>query len=219
VPAPGTATEAGQTAGVFVFDESGGARKRGFTGLAVLLVVALGAVALFSFDPRPRPRAPAAAGDPTGSYGCFFLSAPYEPEATRTREREMEICRREAADAEKRRPIARRTDQAPDPRAARISTALEPAVCEHHDGSGCDRDNARPAVRTDVELVAVVLTAQGFPGAEVRLAHAGDPAPDGSVVYGIRFPDDTCLLGYAEMGAGAGSPRLAGPLPNGGCLP
>ncbi len=62
--------------------------------------------------------------------------------------------------------------------------------------------------------VRLALTGAGFSAPEVRIAGLGDPAPAGSVLYGVHMGDG-CLIGYA--GADSGS-WISGPLLDGSCL-
>jgi hypothetical protein len=62
--------------------------------------------------------------------------------------------------------------------------------------------------------VRLALTEAGFRTAEVRLAGLDDPAPVGSVLYGVHLGDG-CLIGYSGTDS---SSWIEGPLLDGTCL-
>jgi hypothetical protein len=103
-----------------------------------------------------------------------------------------------------------------DPDAMRIYNAVFVAVCHTDTGWTCDAP--RPAGEADVTAVREVLTGLGYPDAVVRLQRAGDPTPDGSVVYAVRLPGDRCVVAFAAMGSGPDNTGVSGLLPNGECL-
>ncbi len=76
---------------------------------------------------------------------------------------------------------------------------------------------ASAPVPADADAVRVSLGKAGFPGAVSRIATADDPAPRGSIVFGVPIVD-ACFVGYLESARGGGSYGLQGRLPDGGCL-
>jgi hypothetical protein len=190
---------------VFVFDDAGATGRRAVAGVVVSVLVVVGGVAAWWF--RPAAKATITSGN--GSYQCAILGSDPAEEA-----RGLEICRRQAADAARRAP---RPSQDPmDPEVMRIFNAVFVATCDADPGWTCDAP--RPANTADVTAVRVVLTGLGYPAAVVRLERAGDPAPDGSVVYAVRLPGDRCVVAFAAMGRGPNMNGVSGLLPSGECL-
>lgn len=72
----------------------------------------------------------------------------------------------------------------------------------------------RPA---DAEAIRLALERAGFPGATVRVAREDDPAPHGTIVFGVPIAE-ACLVGYEAVPGGGGGYSLQGKLPDGRCL-
>jgi hypothetical protein len=75
----------------------------------------------------------------------------------------------------------------------------------------------RQPVPADAEAVRLSLDRAGFPGATVRIARTDDPAPHGTIVFGVPIAD-ACFVGYQASPRGGGSYGLQGKLPDGRCL-
>jgi hypothetical protein len=74
-----------------------------------------------------------------------------------------------------------------------------------------------PAGPGDAEAIRLSLERAGFPGAVVRIARADDPAPHGTIVFGVPIAD-ACYVGYVHVPGGGGGHGLQGKLPGGRCL-
>jgi hypothetical protein len=72
-------------------------------------------------------------------------------------------------------------------------------------------------VPADADAVRVSLAEAGFPGAVARIARPEDPAPVGSLLFGVRIAE-ACFTGYLESLRGGGSYDLQGRLPGNHCL-
>jgi hypothetical protein len=80
------------------------------------------------------------------------------------------------------------------------------------DGSGGRRPDT-----VDARSVRLSLDRAGFPGSVVRIAGNDDPAPRGSILFGVPI-GDACLVGFLQSVRGGGSYALYGRLPDGRCL-
>ena len=75
----------------------------------------------------------------------------------------------------------------------------------------------RPPDSMDARAIRISFDRAGFPGSVVRIAAGNDPAPKGSIVFGVPVKD-ACLVGFVQSLRGDGSYGLAGRLPDGACL-
>ena len=83
------------------------------------------------------------------------------------------------------------------------------------DGSGSSGDRQPDSM--DARAVRLSFDRAGFPGSTVRIAAGNDPAPRGSIVFGVPV-SDACFVGFVYSLRGGGSSNLSGRLPDGGCL-
>jgi hypothetical protein len=80
------------------------------------------------------------------------------------------------------------------------------------------------AVGLLLQAIRRELSAAGFAHSVVRRPGADDPAPDNSIVYGIRIElyaseaDQACLVGFTRADGSGGWPEVVGTLPDGSCL-
>jgi hypothetical protein len=74
-----------------------------------------------------------------------------------------------------------------------------------------------PPTAADAEAIRLALERAGFPGAVARVARDNDPAPHGTILYGVPL-GDACLLGYQSANSGGGGWSLQGHLPDGACV-
>ncbi|MFI5934283.1 hypothetical protein [Actinoplanes sp. NPDC051494] len=104
----------------------------------------------------------------------------------------------------------------------RLHTAVHEAFCARRVANVCDRAGLTgpgpDAGAADVAVVRQALIDAGDPPAVVRLAGARDPAPDGTVVYGVRLAGDVCAVAYVQYTVGVRPRDLVGLLPGGVCL-
>ncbi|WP_426509624.1 hypothetical protein ACPPVO_02200 [Dactylosporangium sp. McL0621] len=68
-----------------------------------------------------------------------------------------------------------------------------------------------------VEAIRVSLERAGYPGGTVRAARADDPAPRGTIMFGVPIAE-ACFVGYEAVPSGGGGYGLQGKLPDGRCL-
>jgi hypothetical protein len=150
-------------------------------------------------------------------------------------------CVRAAQDAMRRTELteADRTRLAPDLKKAQQALSW-PGICAQLSGPGypssrfpqCDglprRDGmdgsgsgssggGRRADSMDARSIRLSFDRAGFPGATVRIAGGADPAPRGSIVFGVPV-GDACFVGFVYSLQGGGSYALSGRLPDGSCL-
>ncbi|WP_433059192.1 hypothetical protein [Dactylosporangium sp. CS-033363] len=91
------------------------------------------------------------------------------------------------------------------------------AQCMSLPSTGSGRGGARIPTPADAEAIRLALERAGFPGAVVRVARDDDPAPHGTILFGVPI-GTACLLGYQSAGSGGGGYSLQGHLPDGSCV-
>lgn len=186
-------------------------RRRVLFSLLPALVVTVLAVTAVAGDAAPTG-APLPPAPPAGDTAVGVLCVgPPGPDAEA-------VCSRMAADIGRRRRLTPAELSAAEAAGRRASAALGDLAAADQTTS-CDQQACsvrggapRPA---DVPAAEAALARAGFPGAMVRLARADDPAPAGSLLYGVPAGGG-CVLGW-QNGDG-GSETYGGPLPGGGCL-
>ncbi|RSM90594.1 hypothetical protein DMH04_03785 [Kibdelosporangium aridum] len=192
------------------------ARRRLLIALAAAIVV-VGAVVVLqlasSDDTSPTAAPPSTAVLHVGgsaearAYACAASGV----DADKTCERmAMDYMRRTQLTAQQRAEIADKSAEVRSllpPLPSRAPTCPTP-------GGPC-RMNAGPI---DAEYVAKAWSTvfrAGYEDAVIRLARADDPAPPGTMVYGIPVGSG-CVVGYRSDSGDSGN--VAGVLPEGGCL-
>jgi hypothetical protein len=132
-----------------------------------------------------------------------------------------DLCRRQTFDARSRRPLSAADEARVGLAEAAIERVLDtqpshyqPVACPTVDKS-CNDDGSpyRPA---NVDHLRDVLSNAGYPDAIVRLARPVDPAPDGSIVFGVPIGTG-CVIGDLDL-YGLKSISAVGTLPDGHCL-
>jgi hypothetical protein len=219
-----------------------GARRSRWTvavlaGVAVLVVTGIAAVVFGHFGGRGTPvGAPASEPGPKPSKRYFACAGIIEPGAAP----DMDYCARVAGDAMRRTELtdADKTRLAADLKKAEQALSW-PGMCADRyrpgypsgpgfpqceglpkrgsmNGSGSSSGSRRPD-SMDARAIRISFDHAGFPGSVVRIATGGDPAPVGSIVFGVPVKD-ACLVGFVYSLAGGGSYGLSGRLPDGRCL-
>ncbi|GLY70779.1 hypothetical protein [Amycolatopsis taiwanensis] len=82
-------------------------------------------------------------------------------------------------------------------------------------GTGRCQVQFDPIDETYVAAARSAVARAGYPNAVMRLARPDDPAPTGSLVYGIPVGSG-CTVGY--LNSGGATYHVVGPLPEGTCL-
>jgi hypothetical protein len=182
---------------------------------AVVAVVAVGGIGTASWwsGPHAGPTAESAVAAPAGSpkqmtFACIGSSS--DPDSAGT-------CERRRRDYQARRPLTAEQHTQADIAGRKVLVTLPPIP---PGPTVCDRQvcSIRPGTidQAQVDAVRAAMIKANFSNVVVRLAWADDPAPQGSLLYGVPVGAG-CVLGY-QNGAG-GSRWVAGPLADDGCLP
>jgi hypothetical protein len=109
----------------------------------------------------------------------------------------LAICANQARDAARRLPLSPSDQEAADARVAFVRSVVLP-----------------PSGHADPLQAANHLTQAGFTHFLVRYARASDPAPAGSLLWGVDV-DPGCVIGYSGIWSSA---TAVGYLPDGTCL-
>jgi hypothetical protein len=185
----------------------------GLVGL-VVLTVSVGAVLAVTVwtgeDDGEAARAPRTPPVPSASaVGRICIGA--GPDASA-------VCARVAEDRARRLPLTAEQEAELAEVARRVPVTFPPLPeagrrCDGPEGP-CTVDYG-PVDEAYVAAVRAAVVEAGYPDTMLRVARADDPAPEGSLLYGIPVGAG-CVVGY--HGAGGGSHEEVGALPDGGCL-
>jgi hypothetical protein len=208
-------------------------------GVAVLVMAGVAAVVFGHFGGRGTPVGSPASGASVHAsaskrlFGCAMILDPGTAPDT-------EYCKRMVDDAMRRTELtdADRTRLAADQKKAEqalhwpsmcngIYAPVYPSTPQNPQcegipkrdpvaGSSSSSGGRRPD-SMDARAIRISFDRAGFPGSVVRIAAGNDPAPKGSIVFGVPVKD-ACLVGFEYSLAGGGSYGLAGRLPDGRCL-
>jgi hypothetical protein len=134
---------------------------------------------------------------------------------------DQDYCGRFARDIARRTELTQQQRDRLDAQARRADRAVhEPSFCAdllRQAPSGRYAQCEGLPATADAEAIRLSLDEAGFPGATVRAARADDPAPRGSIVFGVPIAD-ACFVGYESPPRGGGSYSLQGRLPDDRCL-
>jgi hypothetical protein len=89
-------------------------------------------------------------------------------------------------------------------------------TCEA-DGVSCHLPRNPPVASNDAQILVANLSRAGIQNAVVRIAGPNDPAPAGTLLYGIPAGPG-CLVGFLDGLNGGGGFNPVGRLPSGACL-
>jgi hypothetical protein len=210
-------------------------------GVAVLVVTGVAAVVFGHLGGGGTPvgsPGSSSAAHPTGSKRYFACAGIMQPGAAP----DMDYCARMAEDAMRRTELteADKARLAADQKKAEQALSW-PGFCadmyrpgypsgrglpqcdglpkrDSMDGSGYGSASGdRRPDSMDARAIRISLDRAGFPGSVVRIAAGTDPAPRGSILFGVPVKD-ACLVGFMYSLRGGGSYGLAGRLPDGRCL-
>jgi hypothetical protein len=204
--------------------------------VAVLVMAGVAAVVFGHFGGRGTPVAAPSGSGPQPSkryFGCVMILDPGTAPDTGycTRMVDDAMRRTELTDADKARLAAdqKKAEQAlhwpslcADMYGPGYPSAPQYPQCEGipkrdpRAGSGSSSGGRRPD-SMDARAIRISFDRAGFPGSVVRIAAGNDPAPKGSIVFGVPVKD-ACLVGFEYSLTGGGSYGLAGRLPDGRCL-
>ena len=109
----------------------------------------------------------------------------------------LAVCANQARDAARRRPLSPADQAAATARIGFVRSTILP-----------------PSSRADPVEAANHLTQAGFTHFLVRYARASDPAPAGSLLWGVDV-EPGCVIGYSGIWSSA---TAVGYLPDGTCL-
>ena len=127
------------------------------------------------------------------------LNCPYQvgPERLTRAPWVLAVCANQARDAARRRPLSPADQAAATARIGFVRSTILP-----------------PSSRADPVEAANHLTQAGFTHFLVRYARASDPAPAGSLLWGVDV-EPGCVIGYSGIWSSA---TAVGYLPDGTCL-
>lgn len=155
---------------------------------------------------------PVGSPDGTGRHGGVCVGW-YSPNTD-------EQCRRSAEDQARRHSVTDDHRVAADLIADDLDQVLmRLGRCMTPEGAPCGGVTAvRPVGEPDVPLLRQSLDEAGIPVETARLAHAGDPAPPGSLFYAVPLAGGGCVVGFVTSVPGGGGQRaVVGSLPDGRC--